>query len=188
MHEQQTPANGSAGRDFGSLTGSQAKGPASGLLAGLDASQRDAVQAPGPLMILAGPGTGKTRTLTRRIAVLVAERGVPPEGCLALTFTRRAATEMRERLAVLVPDRARRLMITTFHGLGLTILREHGHRAGLDPGFTVADEKTRLAVAAEVGGSAAAGRRLLAEVSRNPPRRVSSPACSPRAASWISAP
>jgi uncharacterized protein (TIGR00375 family) len=168
VQEQQTPANGSAGRDFGSLTGSQAKGPASGLLAGLDASQRDAVQAPGPLMILAGPGTGKTRTLTRRIAVLVAERGVPPEGCLALTFTRRAATEMRERLAVLLPDQARRLMITTFHGLGLTILREHGHRAGLDPGFTVADEKTRLAVAAEVGGSAAAGRRLLAEVSRDP--------------------
>ncbi len=119
-------------------------------------------------MILAGPGTGKTRTLTRRIAVVVAEQGVPPEACLALTFTRRAATEMRDRLAVLLPDQARRLMITTFHGLGLTILREHGDRAGLDPGFTVADEKTRLAVAAEVAGSAAAGRRLLARVSRDP--------------------
>ena len=144
------------------------RGPPAGLLAGLDASQREAAQAPGPLMILAGPGTGKTRTLTRRIAVLVAERGVPPEACLALTFTRRAAAEMRERLAVLLPAQAGRLMITTFHGLGLTILREHADRAGLDPGFTVADEKTRLAVAAEEAGSAAAGRRLLTEVSRDP--------------------
>jgi superfamily I DNA/RNA helicase len=119
-------------------------------------------------MILAGPGTGKTRTLTHRIAVLVAERGVPPEACLALTFTRRAAVEMRERLAVLLPAQSGRLMITTFHGLGLAILREHANRAGLDPEFTVADEKTRLAVAVAEAGSAAAGRRLLTEVSRDP--------------------
>jgi len=138
------------------------------MLAGLDSSQREAAQAPGPLLILAGPGTGKTRTLTHRIAVLVAERGVPPEACLALTFTRRAAVEMRERLAVLLPTRAGRLMITTFHGLGLTILREHADRAGLDPGFAVADEKTRLAVAVAEAGSLAAGRRLLAAVARDP--------------------
>ncbi len=167
-----SPATGDAGRlvgrDAGGPANGHAEGHASGLLVGLDASQREAGQAPGPLMILAGPGTGKTRTLTRRIAVLVAERGVPPESCLALTFTRRAAAEMRERLAVLLPDQASRLMITTFHGLGLAILREHGDRACLDRGFTVADEKTRLAVAVEAGGSAAAGRRLLAEVSRNP--------------------
>jgi len=138
------------------------------ILAGLDPSQREAAQAPGPLLILAGPGTGKTRTLTRRIAVSVAERGVPPEACLALTFTRRAAVEMRERLAVLLPTQAGRLMITTFHGLGLTILREHAERAGLDPDFAVADEKARLAVAVEEAGSMAAGRRLLAEVARDP--------------------
>jgi DNA helicase-2/ATP-dependent DNA helicase PcrA len=137
------------------------------MLAGLDPGQRKAAQAPGPLLILAGPGTGKTRTLTRRIAVLVVERGVPPEACLALTFTRRAAVEMRERLTALLPAQAGRLMITTFHGLGLTILREHAGRAGLDPGFTVADEKTRLAVATEEAGSMAAGRRLLAEVARD---------------------
>jgi ATP-dependent DNA helicase UvrD/PcrA len=137
------------------------------MLAGLDPGQREAAQAPGPLLILAGPGTGKTRTLTRRIAVVV-ERGGTPEACLALTFTRRAAVEMRERLAVLLPAQAGRLMITTFHGLGLTILREHAGRAGLDPDFAVADEKTRLAVAAEEAGSMAAGRRLLAEVARDP--------------------
>ncbi len=143
-------------------------GRAGELLAGLDPAQREAAQAPGPLMILAGPGTGKTRTLTRRIAVLIAEREVPPEACLALTFTRRAAAEMRERLAGLLPAQASRLAITTFHGLGLTILREHADRAGLDPGFTVADERTRLAVAVAEAGSAAAGRRLLGEVSRDP--------------------
>jgi len=139
-----------------------------GLLAGLDPGQREAALAAGPLMILAGPGTGKTRTLTHRIAVLVAERGVPPEACLALTFTRRAAAEMRERLTALLPGQARQLMITTFHGLGLAILREHGERAGLDPGFTVADDRARLAVATAEAGSVAAGRRLLAEASRDP--------------------
>jgi DNA helicase II / ATP-dependent DNA helicase PcrA len=138
------------------------------MLAGLDPGQREAAQAPGPLLILAGPGTGKTRTLTRRIAFLVAERGVPPEACLALTFTRRAAVEMRERLTALLPAQAGRLMITTFHGLGLTILREHADRAGLDPGFAVADEQARLAVAVEEAGSMAAGRRMLAEVARDP--------------------
>jgi superfamily I DNA/RNA helicase len=138
------------------------------MFAGLDPGQREAAQAPGPLLILAGPGTGKTRALTRRIAVLVDEHGVPPEACLALTFTRRAAVEMRERLAVLLPAQAGRLMITTFHGLGLTILREHAGRAGLDPGFAVADEKTRLAVAVAAAGSMAAGRRLLAEAARDP--------------------
>jgi superfamily I DNA/RNA helicase len=137
------------------------------VLAGLDPEQREAALAAGPLMILAGPGTGKTRALTHRIAVLVAERGVAPETCLALTFTRRAAAEMRERLSALLPGQARRLMITTFHGLGLAVLREHGERAGLAPGFTVADDRARLAVAAAEAGSAAAGRRLLAEASRD---------------------
>jgi len=142
--------------------------PSGGLLAGLDPGQREAALAAGPLTILAGPGTGKTRTLTHRIAVLVAERGLAPEACLALTFTRRAAAEMRERLAALLPGQARRLMITTFHGLGLAILREHGERAGLDPGFTVADDRAKLAVAVTEAGSAAAGRRLVAEASRDP--------------------
>jgi DNA helicase II / ATP-dependent DNA helicase PcrA len=176
-----TPAGGTQ-PDTARWDGGQRAGPGPGgpivwhenghadgsVLAGLDPGQREAAQAPGPLLILAGPGTGKTRTLTRRIAVLVAERGVPPEACLALTFTRRAAVEMRERLAALLPAQAGRLTITTFHGLGLTILREHAGRAGLDPGFAVADEKTRLAVAVAEAGSMAAGRRLIAEVGRDP--------------------
>jgi uncharacterized protein (TIGR00375 family) len=136
------------------------------VLAGLDPDQRAAAEAPGPLMIIAGPGTGKTRTLTHRIAAQVAG-GVAPEACLALTFTRRAAQEMRDRLAVLLPAQATGLMVTTFHGLGLAILREHAERAGLDPGFAVADEAARLAVAAGQAGSAAEGRRLLAEGARD---------------------
>jgi superfamily I DNA/RNA helicase len=142
------------------------------LLAGLDPDQRAAAEAPGPLMIIAGPGTGKTRTLTHRIAAAVAGRGVAPESCLALTFTRRAAQEMRDRLAMLLPGQASRLTITTFHGLGMAILREHGERAGLEPGFVVADDAARLAVATEQAGSAAEGRRLLAAADRDPALRA----------------
>jgi ATP-dependent DNA helicase UvrD/PcrA len=142
------------------------------LLAGLDPDQRAAAEAPGPLMIIAGPGTGKTRTLTHRIAIGVAAHDVAPESFLALTFTRRAAQEMRDRLALLLPGQAGRLTITTFHGLGLAILREHGERAGLKPGFAVADEAARLAVAAEQAGSEAEGRRLLAATARDPALRA----------------
>ena len=79
-----------------------------GLLDRLDAMQRVAASAPGgPLLIVAGPGTGKTRTLTHRIAYLCAELGVFPERCLAITFTRRAAEELRDRLDALLGDGGR---------------------------------------------------------------------------------
>jgi DNA helicase II / ATP-dependent DNA helicase PcrA len=152
--------------------GQKEDGAAEGLLAGLDPEQRAAAEAPAPLMIIAGPGTGKTRTLTHRIAAEVAGHGAAPEACLALTFTRRAAQEMRDRLALLLPAQAGRLTITTFHGLGLAILREHGERAGLPPGFTVADEAARVAVAADRAGSAAGGRRLLAAAALEPALRA----------------
>ena len=142
------------------------------LLDGLDPDQRAAAEPAGPLLIIAGPGTGKTRTLTHRIASAVAERGVPPEACLALTFTRRAAAEMRERLAGLIPGHAGRIMVTTFHGLGLATLRDHAPAAGLTAGFTVADEKARLAVAAEVAGSGPEARRLLAAAATDPAARA----------------
>ena len=122
-------------------------------------------------MIIAGPGTGKTRTLTHRLAAAVAEQGVPPGACLALTFTRRAAEEMRERLTALLGRRATQLTVTTFHGLGLMILREHHELAVLAPGFAVADDKTVLEVATGLAGTARGGRALLAGAAADPQRR-----------------
>lgn len=145
-------------------------GPApadSSLLAGLDPEQRAAAGTTGgPLLIIAGPGTGKTRTLTHRIAHLVTEHDVAPERCLAITFTRRAAQEMAERLTALVPDHAPRLTIATFHSLGRTILREQYERAGLSAEFGIADEARQLQVATEVTGAERPARRLLAEAAR----------------------
>lgn len=137
------------------------------VLDGLDPDQRVAAAHPGgPLLIIAGPGTGKTRTLTHRIAHLVAERGVEPERCLAITFTRRAADEMRERLEALLPGQAGRLTVATFHGLGALILREQHQLAGLPADFRIADETERLAIAREMTGSDKEARRLLADRDR----------------------
>src|SRR5262249_2253180 len=91
-----------------------------------------------------GPGSGKTRTLTHRIAHLVAERGVPAAQCLAITFTRRAAAELHERLAGLLGPVAEEIAIHTFHSLGLVILREQPAAAGLHRGFRIADERERV--------------------------------------------
>jgi DNA helicase-2/ATP-dependent DNA helicase PcrA len=151
--------------------GSLAAATGGSLLDQLDPQQRAAAAAPAPLMIIAGPGTGKTRTLTHRLAAAVAEQGVPAEACLALTFTRRAAEEMRERLAALLGRRAGPLTVTTFHGLGLMILRECHELAGLTADFTVADEKTALEVAAELTGSARGGRALLTAATADPRAR-----------------
>ncbi len=136
--------------------------PAGSILDGLDPDQRAAAVAASPVLIIAGPGTGKTRTLTCRIAHQVTELGVPAGHFLAITFTRRAAQEMRDRLAALCPRQDDQVTVTTFHGLGLRILREHHDAAGLPPGFGVADEATRLRVATEVAGSEREGRRLVA--------------------------
>src|SRR5262249_19752844 len=123
----------------------------------------------GPLLVVAGPGTGKTRTLTHRLAHLVADHGVPAERCLAVTFTRRAAAELADRLAVLLPEQAPAVTVTTFHGLGARILREQPLRVGLSAGFRVADEGDRLAVLQEVTGSAREARRVLPQLSRARP-------------------
>ncbi|WP_460518761.1 UvrD-helicase domain-containing protein [Flindersiella endophytica] len=122
-----------------------------GLLDALDPDQRAAASAvDGSVLIIAGPGTGKTRTLTHRIAHLVSDLGVPATQCLAITFTRRAAEELGERLGALVPGQ--RPLVTTFHGLGLRILREHPELAGLSPAFKVADDTARVAILEEVLG------------------------------------
>ena len=116
-------------------------------LAGLDPEQRAAAEiAAGPLLIIAGPGTGKTRTLTHRIAYLVAHHGVAPENVLAVTFTNRAATEMKERLHKLLPSTAASISVITFHGLGWRILREHGPRLSLPASFRIASPAERLAL------------------------------------------
>jgi DNA helicase II / ATP-dependent DNA helicase PcrA len=140
--------------------------PVAGILGGLDPDQRVAARAEaGPLLVVAGPGTGKTRTLTHRLAWLVGERGVAAERCLAITFTRRACAELQERLDALLPGVARRVVVTTFHGLGLRILREQHEAVGLGPGFRVADDTERLELLSELlGCPEREARRLLPEL------------------------
>jgi DNA helicase-2/ATP-dependent DNA helicase PcrA len=133
-----------------------------GLLDRLDAMQRVAASAPGgPLLIVAGPGTGKTRTLTHRIAYLCAELGVFPERCLAITFTRRAAAELKERLEALLGDVAEDITVGTFHSLGLTVLKENAKAAGLGSGWRIADEHEQTKAKEQAGDDDAAYRKLL---------------------------
>jgi DNA helicase II / ATP-dependent DNA helicase PcrA len=115
------------------------------LLAGLNPQQAAAVQiVDAPLVIVAGPGTGKTRTLTVRIAYLIEVLGVAPEAILAITFTNKAAGEMAERLAGLLGEAvAGRVTIKTFHAFGAMLLREHGQRLGLDPQFVILSDDDR---------------------------------------------
>ncbi len=137
----------------------------SGVLAALDADQAEAAEATeGPSMVVAGPGSGKTRVLTHRIAHLVLERGVPATACLAVTFTRKATEELRTRLAGLLGDEARSVAVHSFHSLGLAILRTHGGLAGLGTDFRIAGEAERkAALAAELAiGETRAGRLLRA--------------------------
>jgi superfamily I DNA/RNA helicase len=137
----------------------------------------------GPLLIVAGPGTGKTRTLIHRLAHLIVERGVPPEQCLAVTFSRRAAAEMEERLAMLIPQAAGRLVVATFHGLGLTLLREQAGEAGLAEGFRIAlpDERTALARGL-FGITADKAERLLQKIGKLRCLRAADPEVDPELA------
>ncbi|MEM8931666.1 MAG: UvrD-helicase domain-containing protein, partial [Acidobacteriota bacterium] len=132
------------------------------ILERLDPDQRRAAEiTQGPLLIVAGPGSGKTRTLVHRLAHLV-ETGVDPATCLAITFTRRAAGELRERLDRLLGDDAARLTVTTFHGLGLDLLRRHRQATDLPAGFRIADDAVRRELVAERFGlsAAEAGRAI----------------------------
>jgi DNA helicase-2/ATP-dependent DNA helicase PcrA len=156
-------------------TAADAAGSLAGLLAQLDADQRAAAEADSPLMIVAGPGAGKTRTLTYRIALRLAATGLPPQACLAVTFTRRAAEEMRGRLGALSAAAGQDLSavtVTTFHGLGLLILRELHAEAGLPADFQVADDAALETVATELAGAAAAGRELLKTAAADPANRA----------------
>jgi len=139
-----------------------------GFLTDLDPEQRAAAETVnGPLLIVAGPGTGKTRTLTHRIARLIADHGVSPEACLAITFSRRAAGEMTERLAHLLPDRGDRVPVMTFHALGLAIVRENAQRLGLPDSFRVAGDEERGQLLVErTGLKERAAKRVLSEISK----------------------
>jgi DNA helicase-2/ATP-dependent DNA helicase PcrA len=118
------------------------------LLADLNPPQREAVTHPGgPLLILAGAGSGKTRVLAYRIAHLLKERHVPPGRILAVTFTNKAANEMRERVDRLVGGGLTRAMwIGTFHHICSRILRRHGDRVGIDRNFAIYDDDEQRAV------------------------------------------
>ncbi len=119
---------------------------------GLNESQQQAVlHNEGPLLVLAGAGSGKTRVLTHRIARLVAEKRCGPDGILAVTFTNKAAREMKERIAKLVsPKAAGAMTISTFHSLGAKILRDDGEAIGLGKGFTIMDDHQRQATIKEL--------------------------------------
>ena len=111
------------------------------LLAGLNGPQREAVTHAGtPVLVVAGAGSGKTRVLTRRIAHLVGVRGVHPGAVLAITFTNKAAAEMRERVMELVGNRAKLMWVSTFHSACVRILRSEIDRFGIARSFSIYDD------------------------------------------------
>ncbi|MGY1837942.1 MULTISPECIES: DNA helicase PcrA [unclassified Modestobacter] len=111
------------------------------MLAGLNGPQRDAVVHEGsPLLIVAGAGSGKTRVLTHRIAYLLGARGVQPGEIMAITFTNKAAGEMKERVAALVGPRARAMWVSTFHSMCVRILRAEAAKLGMKSSFTIYDQ------------------------------------------------
>ncbi len=137
------------------------------ILAALNPSQREAVAAvEGPVLILAGAGSGKTRVITHRIAHLVLELGVESERILAVTFTNKAAEEMRSRAGRLLEGLPMRATIATFHSLCVRLLRREAAAAGLPPGFLIYDEDDQLASVKE------AMRALDLSEKLHPPRRL----------------
>ena len=137
------------------------------LLAGLNPPQREAVEhREGPLLVLAGAGSGKTRVLTHRIAYLLATGEARPGEILAITFTNKAAAEMRERVGQLVGRSVRAMWVTTFHSACARMLRADAERLGYSRGFTIYDESDSLRML----------KRCLSELGvdpkRYPPRAV----------------
>jgi len=118
---------------------------AAAYLAGLNAEQREAVEHfEGPLLVLAGAGSGKTRVLTARICHLILEHGVPPDRILAVTFTNKAAGEMRERVRTMLGAEPTGMWMGTFHALGARMLRRHAPTLGWSHTFSIFDADQSL--------------------------------------------
>jgi DNA helicase-2/ATP-dependent DNA helicase PcrA len=138
--------------------------------------QEAALATEGPVLILAGAGSGKTRTIVYRIAYLVRDRGVDPRQVLAVTFTNRAAAEMRERVARIVGREAKGVVLSTFHSLGARILRHDGEKIGVPRNFSIYSTADQLAavkrictdevhVAATAGDDSYDHKRVLYQIS-----------------------
>ena len=113
----------------------------------LNDAQREAVlHGEGPLLVLAGAGSGKTRVIVHRVAHLVRDRGILPWHLLGVTFTNKAAGEMRERLERLLGAAAQDLWVQTFHAFGARFLRREAPRAGLESGFAIYDDGDQVAL------------------------------------------
>ncbi len=137
------------------------------ILAGLNPVQREAASAPdGPILVIAGAGSGKTRVLTNRIAFLVSERRVSPFGLAAITFTNKAAGEMKERVAELVGPVAQKMWVSTFHSMCSRILRREATVLGYRSSFTIYDQADAVRLADYVR------RELDLDPKRFPPRRL----------------
>jgi DNA helicase-2/ATP-dependent DNA helicase PcrA len=140
---------------------------ASAVLAGLNPQQREAVLAvEGPVLVLAGAGSGKTRVITHRIAHLVLDRGVDSAKILAVTFTNKAAEQMKARAAELLAGQPMRAWISTFHSFCVRLLRREAKAAGLPPGFLIYDEDDQLATVREALKALDLSEKL------HPPRRL----------------
>src|SRR5512143_1654456 len=122
------------------------------ILEKLNPAQQKAVQVVhGPVLVLAGPGSGKTRVLTHRVAYLIEDVRIPPHAILAVTFTNKAAREMRERLGTLIgEDQVHDLTVGTFHATCARFLRIDGERVGLGRDFVIFDEDDQAGLIKEV--------------------------------------
>ena len=117
----------------------------------LNNRQKEAVlRTDGPLLVLAGAGSGKTKVLTTKIAYLIEEKGIDPYNILAITFTNKAAKEMKDRTISLVGDYASDLQISTFHSFGLRLVRDNCERLGYDRNFVIMDSDDSLTVVKKI--------------------------------------
>ncbi|MBP7326330.1 MAG: UvrD-helicase domain-containing protein, partial [Alicycliphilus sp.] len=121
-------------------------------MSGLNLAQLQAVHyTDGPCLVLAGAGSGKTRVITHKIAHLI-EKGLAPRRIAAITFTNKAAAEMRERAAGLIGRAAKEVLVCTFHALGVRMVREDGHMLGLKPSFSILDQDDVTSILKDCAG------------------------------------